>query len=41
MIMDNSSFQESTAVGSGSALNGLLGRSVGTANRAGDLISPP
>ena len=29
MIMDNSSFQESTAPGGGSAFNGLLGRSVG------------
>jgi TonB-linked SusC/RagA family outer membrane protein len=37
MIMDNSSFQESTAPGGGSAFNGLLGRSVGAANRAGDL----
>ncbi|OGX87273.1 SusC/RagA family TonB-linked outer membrane protein [Hymenobacter lapidarius] len=37
MIMDNSSFQESTAPGGGSAFNGLLGRSVGSANRAGDL----
>ena len=35
--MDNSSFQESTAPGGGSAFNGLLGRSVGAANRAGDL----
>ncbi|OUJ71938.1 SusC/RagA family TonB-linked outer membrane protein [Hymenobacter crusticola] len=37
MIMDNSSFQESTAPGGGSAFNGLLGRSVGSANRAGDI----
>ncbi len=37
MIMDNSSFQESTAPGGGSAFNGLLGRSVGAANRVGDL----
>lgn len=37
MIMDNSSFQESSAPGGGSAFNGLLGRSVGAANRAGDL----
>ena len=37
LIMDNSSFQESTAPGGGSAFNGLLGRSVGAANRAGDL----
>ncbi|SET02840.1 SusC/RagA family TonB-linked outer membrane protein [Hymenobacter actinosclerus] len=37
MIMDNSSFQESTAPGGGSQFNGLLGRSVGTPNRAGDL----
>ena len=37
MIMDNSSFQESTAPGGGSAFNGLLGRSVASANRAGDL----
>ncbi|UOQ99404.1 SusC/RagA family TonB-linked outer membrane protein [Hymenobacter sp. 5317J-9] len=37
MIMDNGSFQESTAPGGGSAFNGLLGRSVGSSNRAGDL----
>ena len=37
MIMDNSSFQESTAPGGGSAFNGIMGRSVGAANRAGDL----
>jgi TonB-linked SusC/RagA family outer membrane protein len=37
MIMDNSSFQESTSPGGGSAFNGMLGRSVGASNRAGDL----
>ncbi|MBH8558501.1 SusC/RagA family TonB-linked outer membrane protein [Hymenobacter negativus] len=37
MIMDNGSFQESAAPGAGSQFNGLLGRSVGAANRAGDL----
>ena len=37
MIMDNGSFQESSAPGAGSQFNGLLGRSVGAANRAGDL----
>ncbi|HEX8326528.1 MAG TPA: SusC/RagA family TonB-linked outer membrane protein [Hymenobacter sp.] len=37
MIMDNSSFQESAAPGAGSQFNGLLGRSVGASNRAGDL----
>lgn len=37
IIMDNSSFQESTAPGGGSQFNGLLGRSVGTPNRAGDI----
>jgi len=37
MIMDNSSFSESAAPGAGSQFNGLLGRSVGSANRAGDL----
>jgi len=37
MIMDNSSFSESTAPGGGSGFNGLLGRSVGAANRAGDI----
>ncbi|SHK97327.1 SusC/RagA family TonB-linked outer membrane protein [Hymenobacter psychrotolerans] len=37
MIMDNSSFQESTAPGAGSQFNGILGRSVGSPNRAGDL----
>ncbi|AMM50879.1 membrane protein [Rufibacter sp. DG15C] len=35
--VDNSSFQESTAPGAGSGFNGLLGRSVGSSNRAGDL----
>ncbi len=37
MIMDNSSFAESSAPGGGSDFNGLLGRSVGAANRAGDI----
>ncbi|WP_210518505.1 SusC/RagA family TonB-linked outer membrane protein [Hymenobacter terricola] len=37
MIMDNGSFSESAAPGAGSQFNGLLGRSVGSANRAGDL----
>ncbi|WP_375434459.1 SusC/RagA family TonB-linked outer membrane protein [uncultured Hymenobacter sp.] len=37
IIMDNSSFQESTAPGAGSQFNGQLGRSVGTPNRAGDI----
>lgn len=37
IIMDNSSFQENTAPGGGSQFNGLLGRSVGTPNRAGDV----
>jgi TonB-linked SusC/RagA family outer membrane protein len=37
IIMDNSSFQESTAPGGGSQFNGQLGRSVGTPNRAGDI----
>ncbi|UOG73732.1 SusC/RagA family TonB-linked outer membrane protein [Hymenobacter tibetensis] len=37
VIMDNSSFAESTAPGGGSGFNGLLGRSVGTTNRASDL----
>ena len=37
MIMDNSSFSESSAPGAGSQFNGMLGRSVGAANRAGDL----
>ncbi|MFC7668141.1 TonB-dependent receptor plug domain-containing protein [Hymenobacter humi] len=37
MIMDNGSFSESAAPGAGSQFNGLLGRSVGASNRAGDL----
>ncbi|WP_139920250.1 SusC/RagA family TonB-linked outer membrane protein [Hymenobacter sp. DG01] len=37
IIMDNSSFAESTAPGGGSAFNGLLGRSVGSTNRASDI----
>ncbi|WP_310396436.1 SusC/RagA family TonB-linked outer membrane protein [Hymenobacter sp.] len=37
VIMDNSSFAESTVPGGGSGFNGLLGRSVGTANRASDI----
>ena len=37
IIMDNSSFSESTAPGGGSAFNGLLGRSSANQNRAGDL----
>ncbi|UYZ63432.1 SusC/RagA family TonB-linked outer membrane protein [Hymenobacter weizhouensis] len=37
IVMDNSSFTESTAPGGGSAFNGILGRSVGSPNRAGDL----
>ncbi|WP_205703489.1 MULTISPECIES: carboxypeptidase-like regulatory domain-containing protein [Hymenobacter] len=37
VIMDNSSFAESTAPGGGSAFNGILGRSVGTTNRASDI----
>ncbi|UOQ79481.1 SusC/RagA family TonB-linked outer membrane protein [Hymenobacter sp. 5414T-23] len=37
IIMDNSSFVESTAPGGGSAFNGLLGRSTANQNRAGDL----
>ncbi|ARS42175.1 SusC/RagA family TonB-linked outer membrane protein [Sphingobacteriaceae bacterium GW460-11-11-14-LB5] len=35
--LDNSSFVESTAPGAGSAFNGVLGRSVGTPNRASDI----
>ncbi|RNI27008.1 SusC/RagA family TonB-linked outer membrane protein [Rufibacter latericius] len=35
--VDNSSFQESTAPGAGSGFNGMLGRSVGASNRAGDI----
>ncbi|MGY2131813.1 SusC/RagA family TonB-linked outer membrane protein [Hymenobacter sp. HD11105] len=37
VIMDNSSFVESTAPGGGSAFNGILGRSVGSTNRASDI----
>ncbi|SHJ73426.1 TonB-linked outer membrane protein, SusC/RagA family [Hymenobacter daecheongensis DSM 21074] len=37
VIMDNSSFVESTNPGGGSAFNGILGRSVGTTNRAADI----
>ncbi|WP_426490779.1 SusC/RagA family TonB-linked outer membrane protein [Hymenobacter sp. 102] len=37
VIMDNSSFTESTAPGGGSGFNGLLGRSVASQNRVGDL----
>ncbi|TGD78759.1 SusC/RagA family TonB-linked outer membrane protein [Hymenobacter wooponensis] len=37
IIMDNSSFAESTAPGGGSAFNGTLGRSTSNQNRAGDL----
>ncbi|WP_188809840.1 SusC/RagA family TonB-linked outer membrane protein [Hymenobacter cavernae] len=37
IIMDNSSFSESTAPGGGSAFNGTLGRSTANQNRAGDL----
>ncbi len=35
--LDNSSFVESTAPGAGSGFNGLLGRSLGTPNRASDI----
>ncbi|MBC7567151.1 MAG: SusC/RagA family TonB-linked outer membrane protein [Pedobacter sp.] len=35
--LDNSSFVESTAPGAGSAFNGVLGRSLGTPNRASDI----
>lgn len=35
--LDNSSFVESTAPGAGSAFNGVMGRSLGTPNRAGDI----
>jgi TonB-linked SusC/RagA family outer membrane protein len=35
--LDNSSFQESTAPGAGGGFNGILGRSVGTPNRASDI----
>ncbi|MCC3157544.1 SusC/RagA family TonB-linked outer membrane protein [Hymenobacter sp. 15J16-1T3B] len=37
IIMDNSSFVESTAPGGGSGFNGVLGRSTASQNRAGDL----
>lgn len=37
LIMDNSSFVESTAPGGGSGFNGILGRSSASQNRAGDL----
>ncbi|GAA3985943.1 SusC/RagA family TonB-linked outer membrane protein [Hymenobacter antarcticus] len=37
VIMDNSSFAESTVPGGGSGFNGLLGRSAGTPNRASDI----
>ncbi|RAK65082.1 SusC/RagA family TonB-linked outer membrane protein [Hymenobacter edaphi] len=37
IIMDNSSFVESTAPGGGSAFNGVLGRSVASPNRASDI----
>ncbi|WP_188559247.1 SusC/RagA family TonB-linked outer membrane protein [Hymenobacter glacieicola] len=37
IIMDNSSFTESTAPGGGSGFNGVLGRSQANQNRAGDL----
>ncbi|RSK46835.1 SusC/RagA family TonB-linked outer membrane protein [Hymenobacter rigui] len=37
VIMDNSSFVESTAPGGGSGFNGILGRSVASQNRVGDL----
>ncbi|SMB97731.1 TonB-dependent receptor plug [Hymenobacter roseosalivarius DSM 11622] len=37
VIMDNSSFAESIAPGGGSSFNGILGRSVGTTNRASDI----
>ncbi|AYA35735.1 SusC/RagA family TonB-linked outer membrane protein [Hymenobacter oligotrophus] len=37
VIMDNSSFVESTAPGGGSAFNGILGRSVSSTNRAADI----
>ncbi|HEX8609462.1 MAG TPA: SusC/RagA family TonB-linked outer membrane protein, partial [Pedobacter sp.] len=35
--LDNSSFVESTAPGAGSAFNGVMGRSLGTPNRASDI----
>ncbi|MBW3130111.1 SusC/RagA family TonB-linked outer membrane protein [Hymenobacter profundi] len=37
IIMDNSSFVESTAPGGGSGFNGILGRTAASTNRAGDL----
>ncbi|TDQ09749.1 SusC/RagA family TonB-linked outer membrane protein [Pedobacter metabolipauper] len=37
VALDNSSFVESTSPGAGSAFNGVLGRSLGTANRASDI----
>jgi TonB-linked SusC/RagA family outer membrane protein len=37
IIMDNSSFTESTAPGGGSQFNGLLGRSAASTNRAADI----
>ncbi|MBD2770300.1 SusC/RagA family TonB-linked outer membrane protein [Hymenobacter sp. BT664] len=37
VIMDNSSFSESTVPGGGSGFNGTLSRSVGTPNRASDI----
>ena len=37
VIMDNSSFAESSVPGGGSGFNGLLGRSAGTPNRASDI----
>ncbi|WP_400194020.1 SusC/RagA family TonB-linked outer membrane protein [Hymenobacter sp. B81] len=37
VIMDNSSFVESTSPGGGSAFNGVLGRSVASTNRAADI----
>ncbi|GAB2969051.1 SusC/RagA family TonB-linked outer membrane protein [Hymenobacter coalescens] len=37
IIMDNSSFVESTAPGGGSGFNGILGRSVASPNRASDI----
>ena len=35
--LDNSSFVESTSPGAGSGFNGILGRSIGTPNRAADI----
>ncbi|MBO0358886.1 SusC/RagA family TonB-linked outer membrane protein [Hymenobacter sp. BT186] len=37
IIMDNTSFAESTAPGGGSAFNGIMGRSVSSPNRAADI----